>query len=154
VRVKKLERARVCGKGEISIQSLLDLIRSNERFEEVGAVSCFLGFVRGVTLKNEKVERLEYEAYKEEAEKAFFEIIEDVKKRPGIVDVVIHHVVDQLQVGDLVLAVIVAGKSRKDVFPALVETVERVKREAPIWKKETLATGESYWVGEKQAFKE
>ena len=40
----------------------------------------------------------------------------------------------------------VAGRSRKNVFPALVEATERAKKEAAIWKKESLETGESYWV--------
>jgi molybdopterin synthase catalytic subunit len=37
------------------------------------------------------------------------------------------------------------GKHRQDVFPALSETVERVKKEVPIWKKE-FTTRDAYWV--------
>lgn len=133
-------------KGELSIQNLLDFIRTNERFKEVGGVACFLGFVKGFTNEDKKVTSLELEAYKERAEETFSQISEDIKTRPGIVDCLIHHVTGKLDLGDLIFVVMVAGRSRKDVFPALIEAVERAKREAAIWKKESLTTGESYWV--------
>lgn len=136
----------VTKKGRVSIQSLVNFVRSNRRFDEVGALACFVGFVRGYTSAKKKVKRLELEAYTERAERAFEAIADDVKSRPGVVEVLIHHIVGELGVGDPILFVIVAGTSRRDVFPALVETVDRVKREAAIWKKEVLASGKSYWV--------
>jgi len=137
-------------KGDISIESILQQLRSNKRFEEVGAVACFLGFVRKRTLDGKEVRHLELEAYGEGAEQAFRVIAQDIRSRPGVVDVAIHHVVGKLDVSDLILVVMVAGKSRKDAYPALVEAVERVKQEAAIWKREVLVSGESYWVGEKE----
>jgi len=145
-----LENVGVHEKGEISVQHLIDFIKSNRRFSEVGAVACFLGFMRGYTSEGEQVAELELEAYKEPAEEALKKIAEDIKIRPGIVDAVVHHVTGELNIGDLIMVAMVAGRSRKDVFPALVEMTERVKREAPIWKRETLATGKSYWVSEKE----
>jgi len=141
-----LRNVGVTKKGRVSIQSLINLVRSNKRFDEVGALACFIGFVRGYTQARKKVERLELEAYTERAERAFRAIADDVKTRPGVVEVLIHHIVGKLRVGDPILFVIVAGATRRDVFPALVETVDRVKREAAIWKKEILASGKSYWV--------
>jgi len=141
-----LRNVGVTKKGRVSIQSLINFVRSNKRFDEVGALACFFGFVRGYTEARKKVKRLELEAYTEKAEKAFQAIADDVKSRPGVVEVLIHHIVGRLGVGDPILFVIVAGASRRDVFPALVETVDRVKREAAIWKKEVLASGKSYWI--------
>jgi len=140
-----LRNISVTEKG-VSIQRSINFVRSNRRFDEVGALACFIGFVRGYTEAKKKVKRLELEAYAERAEKAFQAIADDVKNRPGVVEVLIHHIVGKLLVGDPILFVIVAGASRRDVFPALVETVDRVKREAAIWKKEVLASGKSYWV--------
>lgn len=57
----------------------------------------------------------------------------------------IHHVIDKVDVGEPSLFVAVLGKHRGETFPALSETVERVKREVPIWKKE-FTTSDSYWV--------
>ncbi|MEM4251540.1 MAG: molybdenum cofactor biosynthesis protein MoaE [Candidatus Bathyarchaeia archaeon] len=141
-----MSRVGIHAKGELSIESLLDFIRANERFKEVGGVASFFGFVKGFTDKNEEVTSLELEAYKERAEETFRKISEDIRNRPGVVDCLIHHVTGKLSLGDLIFVVMVAGRSRKDVFPALVEAVERAKREAAIWKKESLSTGESYWV--------
>ncbi|MGQ9543410.1 MAG: molybdenum cofactor biosynthesis protein MoaE [Candidatus Bathyarchaeia archaeon] len=141
-----MSRVGIHEKGELSIQELLDFIRANERFGEVGGVACFLGFVKGVVGEGKMVKDLELEAYKEKAEEIFSQISKDIKSRPGIIECLIHHVTGKLQLGDLIFVVMVAGRSRRDVFPALVEAVERAKREATIWKKETLESGESYWV--------
>ncbi len=140
-----LSRVGIHSKGELSIQSLIDFIKANERFSEVGGVACFFGFVKGF-VKEGEVTSLELEAYEERAEETFSKISDDIKNRPGVIDCLIHHVTGKLDLGDLIFMVMVAGKSRKDVFPALVEAVERAKSEAAIWKKETLTTGESYWV--------
>ncbi len=140
-----MKRVGIHQKGQLSIQSILDFIEANERFDEVGGVACFFGFVKKF-IKDREVKALELEAYDEKAEEIFSEISEDIRKRPGIIDITIHHVVGRLGIGDLIFVVMVAGKSRKDVFPALVEAVERAKRDATIWKKEEVVTGESYWV--------
>ncbi len=141
-----MKRIGIHPKGDLSIQPILDFIKNNRRFNEAGAVACFFGFVKKFVKSGDEVEGLELEAYEEKAEEIFTEISEDIRKRPGIVDVTIHHVIGKLEIGDLIFVVMVAGKSRKDVFPALVEAVERAKRDATIWKKEKVVTGESYWV--------
>ena len=141
-----MKNVGVSRKQRVSIQRLINFVRLNRRFDEVGALACFIGFVRGYTEAKKRVKRLELEAYTERAERAFQAIVDDVKSRPGVVEVLIHHIVGRLEVGDPILLVIVAGATRRDVFPALVETVDRVKREAAIWKKEVLASGKSYWV--------
>lgn len=140
------ESVGVHEKGKISIQDLIEQIRSNKRFREVGAIASFFGIVRGTSKDGENVTGLDMEAYEGKAGKVFSSIAEEMKKRPGIVEVLIHHVTGHLDVGDLIFVVMVAGSNRKEVFPTLVETVEKVKRDATIWKKETLSTGESYWV--------
>ncbi len=133
-------------KGEISIQDLIEQIRSHEKSREIGAIASFFGIVRGTSQDGKSVTGLDMEAYEDKAEKVFSFIAEDMKKRPGIIEVLIHHVTGYLELGDLIFVVIVGGSNRKYVFPTLTEAVERIKKEATIWKKETLSTGESYWV--------
>ncbi len=140
-----MKKVGIHPKGKLSIQSILEFIKNNERFDEAGGIGCFFGFVKKF-VKNNEVKGLELEAYEEKATEIFSEISEEIRKRPGIIDVAIHHVVGKLKIGDLIFVVMVSGKSRKDIFPALVEAVERAKREATIWKKEEVVTGESYWV--------
>ena len=56
--------------------------------------------------------------------------------------------IGDFKVGEDLVYVIVAGKSRKDAFPVLREAVERYKHEAPIFKRELLKKGKPYWVSE------
>ena len=88
---------------------------------------------------------MEYEAYDEVALKRMSEIRRDMLLRTGITEVSIHHIIDKLQVGEPSLFVAVMGKHRQEVFPILAETVERVKKDVPIWKKE-FTERNSYWV--------
>ncbi|MEM3737502.1 MAG: molybdenum cofactor biosynthesis protein MoaE [Candidatus Bathyarchaeia archaeon] len=135
-------------KGEISLESILEEIRRNPSLEMAGAIACFVGIVRGYSPDGSRVEELQYEAYEEEAILAMDRIQSEICHREGILDVHIHHIVDSLKVGEEILYVVVAGRSRGDVFPALSEVVERLKGEVPIFKKEILSSGSSYWVSE------
>jgi len=135
-------------RGEFSVEGMLKDIRVNTSLNKAGAIALFIGIVRGFTHEGESVENLSYEAYEEKSVEALRKIREEIVVRDGIVDVHIHHVIDSLEIGDEILYVAVAGRSRKEVFPTLEETVERVKSEVPIYKKEKLKTGVSYWVSE------
>ena len=134
-------------KGEVSLNQIIDYIKRLPTYHESGALACFVGVVREDPIhgSDSKVTSLEYEAYENVALKRMAEIRADAKRRTGIVEVAIHHVIDSLAVGEPSLFVVVLGKHRQEVFPTLSETVERVKREVPIWKKEH-TTKESYWV--------
>ncbi len=139
-------------KGEIELNQILDYLSKHPRYHESGAVASFVGVVREdpVLESNVKVTRLEYEAYTDAALKRMENIRQAIKERPGIIEVAIHHVIDVLNIGEPSIFVAVLGKHRQEVFPALSETVERVKREVPIWKKE-FTTKESYWVSTEPA---
>jgi molybdopterin synthase catalytic subunit len=116
-------------------------------YHHAGAIACFLGVVREDPIREtgDKVTHLEYEAYVEVALKKLEEIRDEMRKRPGIIEVYIHHIIDRLGVGEPSLYVAVLGTHRQEVFPTLSETVERVKHEVPIWKKE-FTVENSYWV--------
>ncbi len=70
----------------------------------------------------------------------------------GIVDVQIHHLLGEFSVGEDLVYVLVAGSHREYIFPVLEEAVERYKKEAPIFKKETVITEKertkAYWTSE------
>ncbi|RLI35626.1 molybdenum cofactor biosynthesis protein MoaE [Candidatus Bathyarchaeota archaeon] len=141
-------------KGETSaLQVLENLLEKAKREGEAGAVAVFIGLVRGFTSKGEPVEGLSYEAYEEVAIPALQRIRSEALSKPGIVEVLIYHVVDDLKVGDEIVYVAVAGKHRKETFQTLTELVEKVKFEVPIFKKEKLKNGRAYWVSEVEAEK-
>ena len=138
-------------KGEVELAQILDYFSKLPRYHEAGAIACFVGVVREDPVRESeaKVSRLEYEAYTTVALKRMVDIRQAIQQQPGIIDVAIHHVIDKLNVGEPSLFVAVLGKHRQEVFPALSETVERVKKEVPIWKKE-FTTKDSYWVSPEQ----
>ena len=132
------------------MEQILTDLHANPDLRKAGAILSFIGIVRGETHAGDKVDYLQYQAYEEKAVGVMETIRTDTLRKEGIIDVHIHHVVDttNLEIGDEVLYVVVAGKSRKYVFDVLRETVERVKSEVPIYKKERLTDGSSYWVAE------
>lgn len=127
-------------------------MKNESGFRKAGAIASFVGVVRGENQKHETVEKLELEAYEEKANEVLRAICDDLKRKKGIVDVQIHHLLGEFNVGEDLVYVLVAGSHRKSIFPVLEEAVERYKKEAPIFKKETVITGKgrtkAYWTSE------
>jgi len=138
-------------KGETSAEQILRQILDKVKDGRAGAVAFFVGVVKGLTGRGKPVKGLSYEAYEELALKSLKQIRDETLAKPGIVETLIFHVVDELGVGEEIMYVAVAGWGRKEVFQALAEVVDRVKREVPIFKKEILVDGRSYWVAEEEA---
>jgi molybdopterin synthase catalytic subunit len=143
-----VKRAGVHNKREFSLFDVLESIKNKPDFPKAGALGVFVGVVRGETKHGEAVKKLQLEAYEDEADKVLNDICEELRKRPGVVDVQIHHFVGDFNVSEELVYVVVAGAHRTDVFLALRDAVERYKKEAPIWKKEYLESGKTYWVSE------
>ncbi len=149
------EHAGVHEKGAFNIQNLLDNAKKNPDFAKAGAIAVFIGVVRGETLEGENVQKLELEAYEEKANAVLAKICEDLTKKPGIIDVQIHHLLGEFHVGEDLVYVSVSGSHRTGVFPVLQEAVERFKSEAPVFKKEciidTKGAAKEHWVSEKKS---
>ena len=147
--------AGVHEKGTFTVQDAINNIKADPNYHKAGAIALFIGVVRGETLDKEsdKVEKLTIEAYEEKANQVLTKISEDLQQKHGIVNVQIHHLQGEFQVGDELVYVAVAGAHRTDVFPVLREAVERYKSEAPVFKKEHITdkqgSASEYWVSEK-----
>jgi len=147
--------ARHCGvhkKGTLSVLDVLKSVKKRHDYHKVGAITIFIGVVRGETIKGETVKHLELEAYDEKADEVLENICKELKTKKGIVDVEIHHFTGKFELGEDIVYVVVAGSHRTNVFPVLEEAVERYKKEAPIFKKEYVSDKKgvvkSYWVSE------
>ena len=150
--------AGVHQKGTFNAQDVIENIKNDPNYSKAGAIGLFIGVVRGETLgfEQEKVEKLTIEAYEEKADQVLSKISSDLTQKPGIVNVQIHHLLGEFNVGDDLVYVAVAGGHRTDVFPVLREAVERYKSEVPVFKKEHLITKQGktseYWVSEKESY--
>jgi molybdopterin synthase catalytic subunit len=131
-----IHHAGVHEKGRFSLADLMENIKKNGDFAKTGAIGLFIGVARGENNEGQKVQKLTLEAYEEKANEVLEEICVDLQKKPGIVDVQIHHLLGEFNVGEDLVYVSVAGSHRPEVFSVLREAVERYKHEAPVFKKE------------------
>lgn len=111
--------------------------------ESIGAIVTFLGTVRGFS-GEKRVERLEFEIYKEMATQKFEEIEEVVKKKFDIKKVIIIHRIGKLNVTENIVLIGIASSHRKPAFRACEFIIDELKKIVPIWKKE-ITKDEEYW---------
>jgi MoaE-MoaD fusion protein len=124
--------------------SLDDVIRAVEGPDRGGIVT-FTGAVRRHGQRTDVI-RLEYEAYAEMAEQVLTDIADEIEREWPGTHVAIHHRVGTLAVGEAAVAIAVAAPHRAEAFEACRAAIDRLKRRAPIWKKEIGETGEE-WIG-------
>jgi molybdopterin synthase catalytic subunit len=103
-----------------------------------GAVVTFQGTTRDV-------DRLEYEAYREMAQDRIAEIVGDAIERHGLEAAAAEHRVGSVRLEEASVIVAVSAAHRAEAFAAAREIIDRIKAEAPIWKKE-VERGEERWV--------
>jgi molybdopterin synthase catalytic subunit len=149
-----LANVGVHAKGTFKLQDAIDNIKSDPNYPKAGAIATFVGVVRGETLEHQAVKKLTIEAYEEKATEVLQKISAALTAKPGIINVQIHHLLGEFEVGDDLVYVAVAGAHRDETFVVLREAVERYKTEVPIFKKEHLARSDgketAYWVSEQQ----
>jgi molybdopterin converting factor subunit 1 len=116
----------------------LDALAERVRDPRAGAVVTFQGVTR-------EVERLEYEAYAEMAEPKLVEIARGAVERHGLCAAAVEHRVGEVPLSEPSVAVAVSAAHRGEAFAGAREIIDRVKAEAPIWKKE-VEGGEERWV--------
>ena len=103
-----------------------------------GAIVSFQGTTRDV-------DRLDYEAYREMAEERMAEILRDCVERHGLEAAAAEHRVGAVPLGEASVAIAVSAAHRGEAFAGAREAIDRIKAEAPIWKKE-VEGGEERWV--------
>lgn len=122
-----------------------------ERVRHVGAgaVVVMLGLVRDHTRVAGEVvavQRLQYEAYTSMAEKVIADLCRQLATElPGLRAAVAHRIGD-LVPGDLAVVVAVSSPHRKEAFVGCERLIDRLKQDAPIWKREHGDNG-ICWVG-------
>jgi MoaE-MoaD fusion protein len=114
----------------VSAEALsLDGLAARVRDPRAGAVVTFAGVTR-------EVERLEYEAYAEMAEERMAAIASEAVERHGLCAAAVEHRVGEVPLSEPSVIVAVSAPHRGEAFAGAREIIDRVKAEAPIWKKE------------------
>ncbi len=125
-------RRAVVVDGPLDPTGLLDLVRD----VRAGGVVLFEGDPR-------EVAHLDYEAYAEMAEPLMASIAEEEAVRHGLVAVAIEHRVGRVPAGAAAVLVAVGAPHRGEAFEGARAIMDRLKAEAPIFKRE-----EGAWIGE------
>jgi molybdopterin synthase catalytic subunit len=111
-----------------------------------GAIVLMSGTVRKQT-DGKPVLFLEYQAYQPMALEIFRRIASHIRREyPDTNQVVIHHRIGKLYIGEISVLVAVGCPHRKEAFEACRYAIDTLKHNAPIWKKECWQDGSSDWV--------
>lgn len=111
-----------------------------------GAVVLMSGMVRNQT-GGRAVDYLTYQAYELMALSVFQDISDRCRvKFPDITELVIHHRLGKLKIGEISVLVAVGSPHRSEAFEACRYAIDTLKIDAPIWKKEFWIDGVSSWV--------
>jgi MoaE-MoaD fusion protein len=116
----------------------LEELASRVRDSRAGAVVTFCGVTR-------EVERLEYDAYVQMAEERMTAIATEAVERHGLCAAAVAHRVGEVPLTAPSVIVAVSAPHRDEAFAGAREIIDRVKAEAPIWKKE-MEGDEGRWV--------
>ena len=112
-----------------------------------GAVSSFTGISRddgGVTA-------IELEHYPGMTESSLMRLIDEAFARWALLGAAIVHRIGRVAVGEPVVVVGAASRHRADALEATAFLIDRLKTDAPFWKKEHYADGTSVWVDAKSS---
>jgi molybdopterin synthase catalytic subunit len=106
-----------------------------------GAVASFVGLVRG----DDGIETLTLEHYPGMTEAALRRLADEAVARWSLLGATIIHRVGPLRQGERIVLVATCAPHRRDALDACAYLIDRLKTDAPFWKRETRA-GEDRWV--------
>jgi molybdopterin synthase catalytic subunit len=124
----------------IGVDEVLRAVESPGR----GGVVTFTGTVRDET-RGRRVLRLHYEAYVPMAERVLARIGGELEEAHGATVAIVHRV-GTLEPGEAAVVIACAAPHRAAAFRACEQAIERLKEDAPIWKREEFEDG-TVWVG-------
>ena len=106
-----------------------------------GAVATFTGIVRG----DDGVEMLELEQYPGGTEAALTALAEAAVERWALLGAIVVHRVGPMRPGERIVFVAAAAPHRQAALDACAFLIDRLKTQAPFWKRETRG-GQARWV--------
>jgi molybdopterin synthase catalytic subunit len=132
--------------GPVSQELISQLVGRMGRKTDSGGHMIFLGQVRADEINGKRVKAIEYSAYAElvkvEAEKIKATIL---SKFPDVKSVDIIHSTGIVKAGELSLLVLVSAGHRHQAIQACTKTVELIKENLPVWKKEIFDDDSHKW---------
>lgn len=106
----------------------------------VGGECHFIGTVRD-NKDGEEVKYLFFEAYEPMAISELHKIASEAKNKFDITDLLIHHRLGKVEVGEIAVIIIATSAHRNAAFDACRFAIDTLKVTVPIWKKEVMNDG-------------
>jgi molybdopterin synthase catalytic subunit len=110
---------------QINLTAITSRMKAHPRYPEVGMIVCYNGVVRSTSRNGQPVSAIEVTADRNRLKK----VLAGYTEKPGIVDIIVEIREGTLRVGEDIMAVVVAGNTRENVFPVLQEVVDVIKKE-------------------------
>jgi molybdopterin adenylyltransferase len=118
------------------------------RNPRAGGVVAFEGIARSPS-EGRIVDHLYYEAYEPAAKAKLEEIATQAVDRYDLEAAIAVHATGVIKPGEVIVVAAAAAPHRQQAFEGAREIIERIKSEAPIWKKEIFEDGDR-WVGSEE----
>jgi molybdopterin synthase catalytic subunit len=128
----------------------IGMLLENVKDEAAGATVLFLGTVRNHN-DDYAVSGIYYEAYTKMAQETVAKIEAEAIKRWNLKKFAAAHRIGNLKIGEVSVAIAVSSEHRAEAFEAARYAIDRIKTEAPIWKKEITGEKGGTWAEGTQA---
>ena len=112
-----------------------------------GAIVSFIGRVRNFS-RERKVKYLEYELYREMAEKELSNIIDEAFEQWSLNSCFVVQRYGRVEIGEASIIIAVSSPHRDESYKASRYIIDTIKKRVPIWKKEVYSDG-SEWIAER-----
>ena len=125
----------------IDCRAVIDEVTGEDR----GAVLTFAGTVRNTNLGRPD-RSIDYHAYESMACKELEKLeLETTDRLPGVKIRIVHRI-GRLELGEASVFIAAAGAHRDESFAALRHAIDRLKEDAPVWKRELYEDGSEAWL--------
>jgi molybdopterin synthase catalytic subunit len=122
-----------------------DALRAEVADPAAGAVLLFEGTVRDHSEGLTGVVALEYEAHPTMAQRMLEGILAAVRSEVPIRKAAVRHRLGRVELGEPTIIIAVSASHRDEAYRASRMIIDRIKHEAPIWKREILMDGTGEW---------
>ena len=122
-----------------------DALRQEVSDQAAGAVLLFEGTVRDHSEGLSGVIALEYEAHASMAGKVIATILAETAREIPVRKLAVRHRLGRVELGEATVLIAVSASHRDEAYRASRVIIDRIKHEAPIWKREILQDGTSEW---------
>ena len=109
----------------MTVAEIVARIKAHPRIGEAGMILCHNGIVRGTSRSGRRVSEIRVKA----RQGILAELIGEIKSRPCIIEVLAELHEGTLTVGEDIMVVAIADDSRENVFPALQDLMQQIKRQ-------------------------